>query len=117
VVFRIETTFRGNAKMMMTTSRTNSEGKMVVSSRSFFAGGDLVMTEANEKHNSTIRTIAVYRPDTKDMEIFTRESDDSVKPVNTQTLEAYKKQNAVLDQFFDKTMEKNFLMRKNCQTR
>jgi hypothetical protein len=106
-VLRMETIYRGKAKIMMITSRPNKEGVMVVTSRSYLVGGDLVVTEADEKHDGTLQTIAVYHPGTNDMEIFTRQPDGSVKPVNTQILDAYKKQNAAMDEFWNEAFDKN----------
>ncbi|HVU07667.1 MAG TPA: hypothetical protein VHG89_03895 [Verrucomicrobiae bacterium] len=105
--FRMETVYRGKTKIMMITSRPNKEGVMVVTSRSYLVGGDLAMTEADEKHDGTLQTIAVYHPGTNDMEIFTRQSDGSVKPVSTQILDAYKKQNAAMNEFWDKAFDTN----------
>jgi hypothetical protein len=81
---------------------------MVVTSRSYLVGGDLVMTEADEKHDGTLQTIAVYHPGTNDMEIFTRQLDGSVKPVSTRTLDAYQKQNAAISEFWTNAFDNNF---------
>jgi hypothetical protein len=106
-VLRMETIYRGKAKIMMIASRPNKDGVMVVTSRSYLVGGDLVATESDENHDGTLNTIAVYHPGTSDMEVFTRRSDGSVKPVGTQTLDTYKKQNAAISEFWNKAFDKN----------
>jgi len=42
------------------------------------------------------------------MEVFTRQPDGSVKPVSTQALQAYQKQNAAISEFWDKAFDKTF---------
>jgi hypothetical protein len=105
--FRMETVYRGKVKIMMIVYRPNKEGMMVVASRSYFVGGDLIATESDEKHDGTLQTFAVYHPGTNDMEIFTRQPDGSVEPVSTQALDAYKKQNAAMDEFWNKAFDTN----------
>ena len=101
VSFRMETVYRGKIIVMATISRPNKDGVLAVSGRSYLVDGDLVMTEADDDRDGTFETIAVYRPGTQDMEIFSRQPDGSVKPVSTQTLEAWKKQNAAVPEFMD----------------
>jgi hypothetical protein len=100
VSFRMVTTYRGKEKVMIETFRPDAQGVLVIRSRSYLAGGGLVMTESDEHESGRFDTIAVYRPGTDDMEIFTREADGSVKPVSTQTLSAYKQQTAAVSDFF-----------------
>ena len=99
VSFRMETTYRGKTKMMVEIFRPNAKGVLVISERSYLAGGDLVMTEADEYKSGKFDTIVVYHPGTDDIEVFTRLADGAVKPVSTQTLQAYKKQNAAISDF------------------
>ena len=106
ITFRLVTTYRGKQKVMMETFRTNAQGSLVISSRSFLAGGKLVMTESDEHKTGRLDTIAVYGPSADSMEVFTREPDGSVKPVSTQTLSAYKQQRAAVADFFS-TMPTN----------
>jgi hypothetical protein len=101
VNFRMETVYRGKTKVLMTISRPNKDGAMVVTSRNYLVGGDLVLTEADDRHDGTLQTIAIYHPGNDDMEVFTRLPDGSVKPVSTKTLQAYKKQIAALPDFMD----------------
>jgi len=96
VSFRMVTTYRGKEMVMVEMFRPNAQGVLAIASRSYFAGGDLVMTESDEHKSGRFDTIAVYRAGTDDMEVFTRQADGSVKPVSTQTLQVYKKQNATV---------------------
>jgi hypothetical protein len=100
VSFRMVTTYRGKEKAMMETFQPNVQGVLTITSRSYLAGGDLVMTESDEHKSGRFDTIAVYHPGTDDMEIFTRQADGSVKPVSTQTLSAYKQRAAAASDFF-----------------
>ena len=100
VSFRMVTTYRGKEKVMMETFRPNAQGVLTITSRSYLVSGDLVMTESDEHKSGRFDTIAVYRPGTDDMDVFTRQADGSVKPVSTQTLSAYKQQAAAASDFF-----------------
>ena len=108
VDYRVEYVYRGKTKVLMVRSRRNRQGSLAVTSRGYLVGGDLVMTESDEDGDGVFETIAVYRPGTRDMEVFTRQPDGSVKPVSTQTLQAYKKQNAAISEFWDKAFDKKF---------
>jgi hypothetical protein len=104
---RIETFYRGTDKVLVVWSESNSQGIMTVTSRSYYAGGDMVTIEGDENRDGVLETVAVYRSGTDDMEVFTRQRDGSVKPVNAQTLAAYKKQNAAISEFWNKAFDKN----------
>jgi gas vesicle protein len=99
ITFRMVTTYRGKAKVMMEIFRPNVQGVLAISARSYLAGGNLVTTESDEHKSGKLDTVAVYHPGTDDMEVFTRQADGSVKPASTQTLRAYKKQNAAISDF------------------
>ena len=103
--FHVETTYRGAQKIMIVWSDPNAQGVMKVTSRSYFAGGDMVTTESDEDRDGVFETLAVYRPDTGDMEVFTRQRNGSVTPVSAQILAAYNKQNAAISQFVDKAFD------------
>jgi hypothetical protein len=104
--FRVETVYRGAQKVMLVWSKPNAQGVMTITSRSYFAGGDLVTTESDEDRDGVFETLAVYRSGTGDMEVFTRQRDGSVKPVSAQTLAAYKKQNAAISEFWGTAFDK-----------
>jgi hypothetical protein len=108
VDYRVEYVYRGKSKVLAVMSRRNMQGLLAVTSRSYLVGGDLVMTESDEDGDGVFETIAVYRPGTDDMEVFTRQPDGSIRPVSTQTLQAYKKQNAAISEFWDKAFDKKF---------
>ena len=100
VSLRMVTTYRGKEKVMMEMFRLNAQGVLVITSRSYLVGGDLVMTESDDHKSGRFDTIMVNHPGTGDMEIFKREVDGSVKPVDTRTLLAYKQQAEAASDFF-----------------
>ncbi len=81
--------FRGKDKIMMTTSSVNSQGKLVVRSRSYFLHGDMMTTELAVRKDDKLDTILVYHPGTDDMEVFRRSSDGSVSPASTELLQVF----------------------------
>ncbi len=103
---RVETVYRDGTKVMLIWSKPDAQGVLRVSSRSYFAGGDMVSTESDEDRDGLFETIAVYRAGTTDMEVFIRQQDGSVIPASAQTLAAYRKQNAAIVDFFEKAFEK-----------
>ena len=103
---RIERVFRGKTEILQTWSRCNKQGVMVPTARSYLIGGDLVMIESDDDGDGVFKNISLYRPGTDDLEMFRREADGSVKPVSTQTLEATKKQEALIDEFNKKLFDK-----------
>jgi hypothetical protein len=103
---RVETLYRDGMKVMLTWSKPDAQGVLKVSSRSYFAGGNMVTTEVDEDRDGVFETIIVYRAGTTDMEVFTHQQDGSVTPVAGRTLAAYKKQNAAIIDLFDRAFEK-----------
>ena len=93
---RIETVYRGKTKVMMIMSRRNQQGVMAVT-RSYLADGKLVMAESDEDGDGSFESITVFRPDADSFEMFTRQSDGTVKPVSTQKLDSIRRQVAVAD--------------------
>lgn len=100
VSFRMVTTYRGNEKVMMETFRPNTQGVLTMTSRSYFVGGDLLMTESDEHTSGRFDTIVVNHPGTDDIEVFTRGADGSVKPVSTRKLKAIQQEAAAAADFF-----------------
>ncbi|MGA3285220.1 MAG: hypothetical protein ABSD57_12295 [Verrucomicrobiota bacterium] len=103
---RIETVYRGKTKILQILSRPNKQGTLAVVSRSYFVGGDLVMIESDEDGDGVFGRISLHNPGTADLEMFKRQPDGSVKPVSTQTLEATKKQMAVVNESMRELIEK-----------
>jgi len=104
---RIETVYRGKRKILQILSRLNKQGTLVVISRSYYAGGDLVMIESDEDGDGVFEGVSLHRPGTDGLEMFTRQPDGSVKPASTQTAEATKKQMAVVNESMRKVIEKD----------
>jgi hypothetical protein len=107
VIRRIETLYRGKTKILMTLSRTNKQGNLVTESRSYLVAGKSVMIEADEDKDGFFESIMVSDPATDEIELFTRQSNGSVKPADAKVIEATKKQIAATDEFFDEVFEKD----------
>jgi hypothetical protein len=103
---RLETVYRGEAKILTILSLRNSQGAMVVSARAYFVAGRLAMIEGDENADGIFESVEVHNPNTDDFEMFIRQPDGSVKPLSTQTVEARKKQRAAVDHFGQKLLEK-----------
>ncbi len=103
---RIETVYRGKTEILQTLSRPSKQGTLAIVSRSYLIGGNLVMVESDENRDGVFESVAIFDPSTDDFEVFTRQPDGSVKPVGTQTLEATKKQKAVVDESMRKLLQK-----------
>ena len=78
----------------------DAKGKLVIDSRSYLFGRDLVMLESAEHTPGNLDSIYIYFPSTGDMEAFTRQADGSVKPVSTRLLLAYKEMHATENDLF-----------------
>ena len=74
----------------------DAKGKLVINSRTYRVGGDLVMMECDNHKSGMLDTIVVHNPGTGDMEVFTRQADGSVKPVSTRELLAHKQMDATV---------------------
>ena len=55
------------------------------------------MAESDEDGDGSLESITVFRPDTDDFEMFTRQADGTVRPVSTQKLDSIKRQEAVAE--------------------
>jgi hypothetical protein len=67
----------------------------------------MVAVECDEDGDGFLETLATYRSGTDDMEVFTRQREGTVQPVSAQALAAFKKQNAAISEFWDKTFSKD----------
>jgi len=102
---RIETVYRGKTRVLRITSKRNRQGVMTVT-RGYFVGGKMVMAESDENGDGFFESIMTFDPVTDDFEVFIRQPDGAVKPISTQTLEATKKQTAVVDESLRKIFQK-----------
>ncbi len=105
--FRMERFYRGEEMVMMTTSRLNAGGVMSIDSRSYLVAGRQVLTEADDDGDGFFETIMATDPETKDIEMFVRKADGSVRPANSRVVEAHKKMNAAFTDFFDEMANTN----------
>ena len=67
----------------------------------------MVAIETDEDRDGFFERLVVYRSGTAEMEVFARQRDGSVQPVSGQTLQAFKKQNAAISEFWDKAFSKD----------
>lgn len=105
--FRVESLFRGKERIMVMWSKPNAQGVLSVTSRAYYAGGDMVAIESDEDGDGFFEQLTTYRSATEGMEVFTRLRDGTVQPVSAQTLAAFKKQNAAIAEFWDKAFGKD----------
>ena len=107
---RTEILSRDGQKQMMVMSRADESGEWRVTARSFYVGPHMAVTEADEDGDGFFEMVVVYREDPKDVNAFVRERDGSVRPAATKVVEALRKQDAVLTEFWSKTVsdQENF---------
>jgi hypothetical protein len=99
---RMEVISRDGAKQMMVMSRADESGAWKVTARSFYVGPHMAVTESDEDGDGFFEMMAVYREDPEDVNAFVRERDGSVRPAEAKMVEALRKQNAVLKEFWSK---------------
>lgn len=100
---RTEIVSRDGQKQMMVMSRADKSGEWKVTARSFYVGAHMAVTEADEDGDGFFEMVVVYREDPKDVNAFVRKRDGSVRPADTKAVEALRKQDAVLSEFWSKT--------------
>src|SRR5882724_6097045 len=74
---RIETSYRGQKEILQVTIHANKQGKTAMVSQAYFAGGKMVMAEADDDRDGTFEHLEVLLPGTDDFEMFTRQPDGS----------------------------------------
>ncbi len=102
---RTEIVSRDGQKQMMVMSRADKSGEWKVTARSFYVGAHMAVTEADEDGDGFFEMVVVYREDPKDVNAFVRERDGSVRPAEVKVVEMLRKQDAVLSEFWSKTMK------------
>jgi hypothetical protein len=99
---RIETLYRGKAKVFQIVSHCNKQGTLAVVSRAYFVSGKLHMVESDDDGDGFFESVMVFDPTTGSFEMFTRQADGSVNPVSTQKLDAIKREKAMADESMEK---------------
>lgn len=99
---RTEIISRDGLKQMMVMSRADKNGEWKVTARSFYVGPHMAVTEADEDGDGFFEMVVVYREDPKDVNAFVRERDGSVRPAEVKVVDAVRKQDAVLSEFWNK---------------
>jgi len=102
---RIETVYRGKIKVLQIVSHRNKLGTLAVVSRSYFVDGKLYMVESDDDHDGFFESVMVWDPTTEDFEMFTRQTDGSIKPVPTVKLDEVKKKAAVAAESLRQTLQ------------
>lgn len=102
---RAERVFRGKSEILQTIQSTKKQG-LKTTARSYSVGGDLLMIESDEDGDGFFEQLIIYHPTKNEMEVFTRQAGGSVRPVSTKELEAYRKQNAAISDFWQKGFQK-----------
>ena len=102
---RTEIVSRDGQKQMMVMSRADKSGEWKVTARSFYVGSHMAVTEADEDGDGFFEMVVVYREDPKDVNAFVRERDGSVRPAELKVVEMLRKQDAVLSEFWSRTMK------------
>jgi len=100
--WRTEIILRDGVKQMMVLSRADESGAWQVTARSFYVGPHMAVTESDEDGDGFFEMVAVYREDPEDVNAFVRDRDGSVRPAEVKVVEALRKQNAVLSEFWSK---------------
>jgi len=101
---RSERVFRGKDEILQTLRSTNKQG-VVTTSRLYCVGGDLIMIESDQDGDGFFEQFVIYQPAKKDLEVFIRQRDGTVKPATTQTRDAHKKQDAAITEFWEKSFQ------------
>ena len=70
---RIETVYRGKAKVLQTISRRDKQGKLAVISRSYIVNGQLHMVESDHDGDGYLESVTVFDPGTANFEAFKRQ--------------------------------------------
>ena len=99
---RTEVISRDGVKQMMVMSRADGSGAWKVTARSFYVGPHMAVTESDENGDGFFEMVAVYREDPEDVNAFVRERDGSVRPAEVKMIDALRKQNALLKEFWSK---------------
>jgi len=92
---RVESFYRGKAKILQVVSRRNNQDKMVVWSRTYSAGGKSIATESDEDGDGMFESLMLFSPDTDGLEIFKRHAKGTVEPESTAEIELVKKTTAL----------------------
>jgi hypothetical protein len=92
---RVESFYRGKAKILQVVSRRNNQDKMVVGSRTYSVGGKSIATEGDEDGDGVFESLMLHSPDTDDLEIFKRHADGTVEPESTAEIKLVKKTTAL----------------------
>jgi hypothetical protein len=97
VTLRTEEMFRGAERILITISRPNKDGRLVVTTRAYLMNGHVVASEQRMDPEDKLESLMIRGPSADAFEVFIRETDGSVTPVSGTALEAYKKWGAITE--------------------
>ena len=99
---RTEIISRDGLKQMMVMSGADESGAWKVTARSFYIGVHMAVTASDEDGDGFFEIVVIYREDAEDVNAFVRERDGSVRPAEVKMVDALRKQNALLKEFWSK---------------
>jgi len=99
---RTEVISRDGVKQMMVMSRADGSGAWKVTTRSFYVGAHMGVAESDEDGDGFFEMVVIYSEDPEDVNAFVRELDGSVRPAEVKMVDALRKQNALLKEFWSK---------------
>jgi hypothetical protein len=102
-----ETIYR-NKKPILRILHTVRSG-ITNTSRSYEVSGDLLVVETDKDGDGFFEDISIFHPVTKEIEMFTRQTNGSINPVSTETLLATKKQITAIGDAVQKLFSKDGL--------
>lgn len=109
-----EKTFRGTEEILKTLRMRT--GGVIQTARFFTVSGDTVLIESDEGGSGKFDTLILYNRAKGGMEVFKRQADGSVKPVDEKTLAAFKRQDIALSRFWDKIFGPNAPLDKSIES-
>lgn len=95
--------FRGKEKIYDEHLVDLEKGRIA---RGYLVGGEIVMVESDEDGDGLFETITLFPGDLYKMEVFQRQSDGSVKPLDSEALQELKQKYCRAFQEFKKAFEK-----------
>jgi hypothetical protein len=93
-----EQIFRGKEKILQTIQMIRDG--VIRTTRFFIVNGDTVLIESDEDGTGKFDTLVVYNHAKGGTEVFKRQPDGSVKPVDEKTLTAFKRKDKAMSDFW-----------------
>jgi hypothetical protein len=104
---RTEIVKRGNDKLMMVMRRRDKSGSWRTTTRSFYAGEHMSVTESDEDGDEFFENLVVYGDNPEAVGMFVRGKEGSVRPADVKTLTALRKQTALISELWSSPMARD----------